>query len=249
MSTSASTATPTPPPSEQTAAKRDQLILELSPLVRTIACRLRAHLPDHVELEDLVQDGMLGLIDAVDRYDPARGGRLQAYAEFRIRGAMVDGLRQADWVPRAVRRNHRRLEHTRQELRQALAREPGEAEVAEALGLEQRDYEVLCRRARLRTLVSIETPADDEGRLRVGDRLAWEGESSEERWVKAETSQGLRRAMSALPEAQRRTLSLYYHQGLSLRRVGDRLGVTESRASQLRRAAVDHLRTQLRDVA
>ena len=139
-------------------AEREKMILEHYPLVRIIASRMVRRFPSHIEVDELVNIGILGLIDAIDRYDMARGVPFRAYAEIRIRGAIVDALREADWTPRAVRRNGSRLEEARTHLRRKLGHEPTREEMAAELEVPIREYDRLRADAETRRIVSLDAP-------------------------------------------------------------------------------------------
>ena len=210
---------------------RDTMILDHYPLVRTIACRMVRRFPSNVDVEELINVGVMGLIDAVDRFDPSRKVPFKAYAEIRIRGAIVDALRESDWVPRSVRRKYNRIELARTELRRQLGRSPSREEIAEVLGLSIDEYELMAEDARLRKLVSLDAPVDDEDVTQIFQR--------EE--LRAEVLKAVRH----LPKKERTAVSLYYLHDLILKEIGEVLGVTESRASQLCSQGVKRLRFRL----
>ena len=137
---------------------REQLILDYYPLVRTIACRMARRLPPSVEVDELINIGTLGLIDAVDRYDASRGVPFKAYAEIRIQGAMFDALRGDDWVPRSVRRKVNRIEHAKKTLSFNLGRDPSRDEMAAAMDMSTDEYDNLVRDARIKKLISLDIP-------------------------------------------------------------------------------------------
>ncbi len=226
-------------------ASREQRIAEHYPLVRTIAARMAQRLPAHVEIDELTHMGTLGLIDAVDRYDASRGVPLRAYAEIRIRGAIVDALREADWTPRAVRRNTARLEDVRTQLRRRLGREPRREEMAEALEVAPTEYDRLRADGEIRRLVSLDAPPTDDGQVSLLDQLASDGDSPDDHWEAAERYAALHAAIESLPERERDVVTTYYQSGLSLKQIGQRLGVTESRVCQIHAQAVKRLQKVL----
>ena len=142
---------------------REQLILDYYPLVRTIACRMARRLPPSVEVDELINIGTLGLIDAVDRYDASRGVPFKAYAEIRIQGAMFDALRGDDWVPRSVRRKVNRIEHAKKTLSFNLGRDPSRDEMAAAMDMSTDEYDNLVRDARIKKLISLDIPTTEDG--------------------------------------------------------------------------------------
>lgn len=228
-----------------TPVRRRTQIVEHYPTVRGLAAKMKRRCPEHVELDELLHAGALGLIDAVDRYDPSLGVPLRRYVEIRARGAMLDAMRSADWAPRSVRARARRLERSRAHLRQRLGREPGGEEIAASMGLATSEYEAMRRDAEVLRLVSLEARLDGSGEARVADVVADGGDSPEDRWLDAERWRIVARAIDDLPERERVTVTLYYRQGRSLKEIGAALGVSESRACQLRGAAVRRLRRRL----
>ncbi len=230
-----------PPPS-----LRDQRILELHGLVRSIAIRMARRFPDHVDLDELINTGTLGLIDAVDRFDDTRGASLRSYAEIRIRGAIVDGMRQADWVPRTVRQRNARIELTRTELSRRLGRDPEDSEVADAMSMDLAEFRQAQDQARIRNVVSLDVASGPDSEELLGDRLAGDGPNAEDHWLGMETRQAVRDAIEDLPQREQIVLTLFYFRGRTLREIGQTLGVSESRACQLRAAGVRRLQSKLR---
>lgn len=232
-----------------TPAERERLILEHYPLVRMIATRMVRRFPNHIEVEELINIGTLGLIDAIDRFDAARGVPFKSYAEIRIRGAIVDSLREADWIPRSVRRRFARLESARTLLRAQLGREPTREEMAGSLEVSVDMYDDLVGGAEIRRLVSLEAPIDDEsGGTTVGDQVSDDtAVAVVEQWIHKETQSQVTGAIQRLPEKERQVVSLYYQRGLNLKEIGEILGVTESRVCQLRKQAVERLQQKLHE--
>lgn len=230
-----------------TPKERERLILEHYPLVRMIATRMVRRFPSHVEVEELINIGTLGLIDAIDRFDAARGVPFKSYAEIRIRGAIVDSLREADWIPRSVRRRFARLETTRAQLRAQFGREPTREEMAAALEVPVEMYDHLVGGSEIRRLVSLDAPLDDEaGGTTVGDQVSDEdAQPLLDQWIHEETRAQVAGAIHRLPEKERQVVSLYFQRGLNLKEIGDILGVTESRVCQLRIQAVNRLKMKL----
>jgi RNA polymerase sigma factor for flagellar operon FliA len=227
----------------QSSAEREQTIIRLYPMVRRVAQRMAGRMPRHVEFDELVSTGMLGLIDAVDRYDPGRGVPIEAYAEIRIRGAIVDAMRQSDWVPRAVRRRSTQIEQARTGLRNQLGREPDRAEVAAELGVSEEAYDDLASSSQIRRLVALDGGPDDD---RPAIQVASGDPDAASQWIASEEREAVMAAMHELPEKERFVATLYYEHGLQLKEIGAQLGVTEGRVSQLRSQAVQRLRKRLR---
>ncbi len=224
---------------------REQLILDHYPLVRTIASRIIRRLPSSVELDELVNVGALGLIDAVDRFDPSRQVPFKAYAEIRVRGAIVDALRGADWVPRSVRRKVNRIEAAREKLMLELDRTPSRDEMAAALEISVGEYEDLCGDAQIRKLVSLDAPVDDENQTSLSERISNDDEDLLSTWGREELKVQVMKAVHCLPKKERTAVALYYLHELTLKEIGEVLGVTESRACQLRSAGVKRLKFRL----
>lgn len=223
-------------------AERDRLIVEHYAMVRAVARKTAQRLPSHVDVDELVSIGVLGLIDAVSRFDASRGVPFRAYAEIRVRGAILDGVRGDDWAPRAVRRAGTKLENARAELRRRLRREPTRDEIAVALDLSAPEYERLLASSEVRRLVSIDRPAGEEGEARIGDVVAADDASPLDTWLEAETVGGLAEAVGDLPPRERAVVVAYYEEGLSLKQIGVRFGVTESRVCQIHGQALKRLR-------
>jgi RNA polymerase sigma factor for flagellar operon FliA len=227
---------------------RDELILRYAPLVQYVAARLGAGLPSHVERADLVSYGIFGLIDAVERFDPGRGCRFETYAIARIKGNIVDELRSLDWVPRSVRAKARSIERALARLEAKLHRSPSEAELADALGMNDDQLRQALSQVSLMSLVTFDAAvgaaATDDQPLTVGDTLADDDDPLAAVEL-AELRRSLADAIERLSERERVVVSLYYHDGLTLAEIGEVLGVTESRACQIHAKAVSRLRVRM----
>ncbi|HUJ77293.1 MAG TPA: RNA polymerase sigma factor FliA [bacterium] len=234
------------------AKTREEVVLEYAPLVRQIANRLAARLPDTLQRDDLIQAGMIGLLDAIDKYDARREAQFRTYAEFRIKGAMLDDLRAADWVPRSVRENAERIGQAMQRLSTSLGRLPEEAEVAAQLGISVADYHELLLKARAVPLLSLEDlkHASPDGDTTSVFEVLEDPFCADplESLSLQDLQDRLSAAVKALPEKEQLVLSLYYDEGLNLKEIGEVLGITESRVSQIRTQAIIRLRTALQGV-
>ncbi len=225
--------------------EREQLVQRFMPLVKRIAYHLMARLPPSIQFEDLVQNGMLGLLDAIDRYQEGFGAQFETYATQRVRGAMLDGLRENDWLPRNLRRELRRIEAAISQLEHAHGRAPSERELADALGMSLPDYQRTLQEARGHQLVYLEDFAG-EGDEDFLERHLTDDEANpanifEDRSLKKQ----LVDAISRLPEREKLMMALYYEQELNLREIGEVMGVTESRVCQLHSQAIARLRSQI----
>lgn len=229
---------------------RDEVVLEYAPLVRTIANRLAARLPDSLDRNDLVQAGMIGLLDAIEKYDSGKEAQFRTYAEFRIRGAMLDDLRATDWVPRSVRDNAARIGHAHRALSAQLGRPPEEDEIAEQMEMSLDEYQQLLLKSRAINLLSLEdlTPHTEDGDGgNIFDVLEDPFATNPlEALSLHDLKDRLIGALGALPERERLVLSLYYDDGLNLKEIGLVLEITESRVSQIRTQAIMRLRQEIK---
>jgi RNA polymerase sigma factor for flagellar operon FliA len=229
---------------------RDRLIVTYAPLVKYVAGRLGSGLPAHVDDEDLVSYGLLGLIGAIERYDPDRDVKFETYAIARIRGAIIDELRALDWVPRSVRSRARDIERAIAELEGKLGRAPTDEEIAQKLGFSEEELnESLSEISRssiaaLDELWTISGTSGDQVALidTIEDPEAPDPQSS---LSQTEMREAIADAIARLPEREKLVVTLYYYEELTLREIGEVLGVTESRVSQLHTKAVLRLKARL----
>lgn len=224
----------------------DAIVNELAPLVKRIAYHFMAKLPASVEADDLIQAGLMGLLDAAKNFDDTQGAQFETYAIQRIRGSILDELRQADWLPRNVRKNLRKIEQTVARLEQELGRAPREAELANKLEVPIEDYQQMLLDARGYQLLHFEDFQDgDDGDF--FDSFVADGQRGP---LEVLEDEGFRRhliqAISALPEREKLIMGLYYEQEMNLKEIGEVLGVTESRVCQLHSQAVARLRARMR---
>ena len=212
-------------------------------LVKQIAYHLAARLPDSVRVDDLVQAGLLGLLEAAHRYDPAQGASFATFVERRIRGAMLDEIRKGDWTPRSVHRKAREVAAAIRAVENAKGGEARDSDIAAQLGLSLADYHKTLTDLRGQKLLSIEAlgPEEKEG----VERLASLDPEPAERLQQEQLIKGLAAAIAELPERERLVLSLYYDEGLNLKEIGAILAVSESRVSQLHSQALVRLRARV----
>jgi len=228
----------------------DRLAGQHAPLVRRLALQLVARLPASVELDDLMQAGMLGLLDAARRYREMPDAQFETYATARIRGAMLDELRSQDWLPRSVRSKARRIEQAVHALEQRLGRAPLEAEIARAMGLPLDEYRGLLDDAQGMQILHYEDFARaGDGESDWQDRRPAAGGDPLAHLLAGDLRSALAEAIAALPEREKLLLSLYYEQGLNLKEIGAVMGVTEGRVCQLRTQATARLRARLQGQA
>jgi RNA polymerase sigma factor for flagellar operon FliA len=230
-------------------SETDILLAEHAGLVKKMAYQLKAKLPASVEVDDLIQAGMIGLLNASTKYDDTHGAQFTTYITQRIRGAMLDELRSADWVPRSVRKNMRDVEKAIGELEHRLGRPPTEAEVAKKLNLEINDYYDMLNDSSGHQLVYFEDFYEEEGDHFL-DRHGVEGDASGDiinNILSSEFRSALIDAITKLPEREQMLMGLYYEQELNLKEIGAVMNVTESRVSQLHSQAVARLRATLKE--
>ena len=229
--------------SPNTLEERNRVIERYWPLIGHIAEKLIKRLPASVSLDDLKMAGVIGLIDAVEKYSSDKGSSFHAYIEIRIRGAMIDELRSLDWVPRTVRKQMGNLDSVRQKLGDRLGREPTEDELAEELELTTEQFHHMRLKAHAQNLLSYDD-AEIQGRRRsLLESIADPNAATPEFWSeKNNLTAVIFQALNRLPERERLVLSLYYFEDLNLKEIGSMLGVTESRVSQIRAKALSDLR-------
>jgi len=223
---------------------RDQLVQRFVPLVKRIAYHLMARLPANVQFEDLVQNGMIGLLDALDRFEEGFGAQFETYATQRVRGAMLDGLRENDWLPRNLRRELRRIEGAINALEHTHGRAPSERELAELLGVSLAEYQKTLQEARGHQLIYFDDFAG-EGDEDFLERHFTDNDADPSCILEDKNIKDLLiKAIDRLPEREKLMMALYYEQELNLREIGEVMGVTESRICQLHTQAISRLRSQ-----
>ncbi|NBU58661.1 MAG: RNA polymerase sigma factor FliA [Betaproteobacteria bacterium] len=228
------------------ATATERLVIEHAPLVKRIAYHFMTRLPSSVQVDDLIQVGLIGLMDAAENFDDGQGAQFETYAVQRIRGAMLDELRQADWLPRSVRRNMRQIETANSRLEQSLGRPPTERELADSLEITLDEYQQQLSDGRGAQLLYYEDfhDADDAHFL---DGYAADDQLSPAAVLEdARFREHLVVAIEHLPDREKLIMGLYYEQELNLKEIGEVLGVSESRVCQLHSQAVARLRSRLR---
>jgi RNA polymerase sigma factor for flagellar operon FliA len=229
---------------------RERLVVAYSPMVKFVAGRLGAGLPSHVEDADLISYGLVGLIGAIERFEPERGIKFETFAMTRIRGAIIDELRSLDWVPRSVRSRAREIEQMQAKLEHELQRAPSEAELAAKLNMTEEELQsalLEIANSSVYALDELWTVSDSSGdQVSLLDTIADEGAADpQEALATTEVKDRLTEAIGGLPEREQLVVALYYYENLTLREIGEVLGVTESRVSQLHTKAVMRLKSHL----
>jgi RNA polymerase sigma factor for flagellar operon FliA len=230
-------------------ADKNQLLTDHMPLVKRLAHHMKAKLPPSVEVDDLVQAGMIGLLDAISRYEETHGAQFETYAVLRIRGAMLDELRNSDWLPRSMRQNMRKIEAAMSSLQQKLGHPPTESEVAKLLKLSLADYQDMLSDGGGHQLVYYEDFHDNEGNDSFLDRYAVDDADPLRSLLDTDFRQAVIDAIDALPPREKILMGLYYEEEMNLKEIGAVMGVSESRVSQLHTQAVARLRAALREQA
>ncbi len=226
-------------------AARDALITHYAPLVSQVATRMIGRLPDSVELADLVSYGMFGLIDAVEKFELERGFKFETYASTRIRGAIIDELRAADWVPRSVRTKARAVEQAVRDLEQQLQRQVGDEDVARALGWAVAEVRTVRAQVTLSHVAALDSLGAEPDTIAIETFASTAVPGASTSVEARETHTLLATAIQGVRDREQQVLHLYYYENLTLAQIGQILGVTESRVSQIHSAAVKKLRDSL----
>ena len=237
---------------EISVENREAVIKEYAPMVKYVANRIAMRLPPHVEVDDLISVGVLGLIDAIDKYDSTRGAKFKTYAEFRVRGAILDELRSMDWVPRSVRQKASSMDGVVQKLQNKLGRRPEDDEVAEEMGVSLDELFTTLNETKSMPILSLEDLgiAKESGEQQsLLDCLAGKNDADPQTYLRlVELKEIIAKAIDTLPEKERLMISLYYYEELTMKEIGGVLGITESRVSQIHSKAVFRLRNKLKSI-
>jgi RNA polymerase sigma factor for flagellar operon FliA len=230
--------------------EQERVLLEHLPIVRFLARRIHERLPQHVDIEDLVSAGVVGLMDAFSKFNPSKKVQFRSYAQFRIRGAILDSLRTLDWSPRELRRKGRAVEESIRVLTARMGRAPNEGEVAEEMGLGLDEYQQLLGDLKGLEIGTLHMERNEDS---GEEELAYIPGRPEEdplfRCLRGEMEERLAEAITHLPDRERLVMTLYYYEEMTMREIGLALGVVESRVSQVHASAVVHLRAALKDLA
>jgi RNA polymerase sigma factor for flagellar operon FliA len=231
-------------------SEKNDLLTEYMPMVKRLAHHMMGRLPPSVEEDDMVQAGMIGLLDAISRYNEDQSGQFEAYAIQRIRGSMIDELRHTDWMPRSARQSMRKIEHAIGALQHQLGRQPSEGEIADAMKIPLDEYQSMLGDARGHQLLYFEDFGEsDENDSFLDKQTADEGSMPLPQLLDANLRACIIAGIENLPEREKLLMSLYYEEELNLREISEVFGVSESRICQLHGQAIARLRTKLKDDA
>lgn len=236
-------AQPNAPVIERT--QRERVVLEHLPLVKAIAIRVHETLPVHLDLDDLIHAGILGLMDAVAKYRPEKKVAFSSYAKHRIKGAILDSLRQLDWASRDMRKRHKQVEAAVRELSLTLQRNPTEAEIAAKLGVGLDRWRQMASEMQNMGLVSSSSRRPDQEDLPAPDYPAHPDTQPDAMWAREQLHNVLWEAMKALPPRYQQVVTLYYTRDLTMREIGEVMGVNESRVSQIHKSALEKMAASL----
>ncbi len=228
-----------------TAEDRDRLVLQHQPLVRAIAVRVAENLPVHVDLDDLIHAGIIGLFDAALKYDDSKQVSFQSYAKHRIKGAILDSLRDMDWASRDLRKRHKRLEEITRELASTTERTPTEAEIADKMGMDVDRWRQVAVELRMVGLLSASSRAPESDNQNTPEYPAAADLNPDVLTGKRELRSVLSAAIKPLPARYQAVVQLYYVQGKTMREIGETLGINESRVSQIHKSALGKLAESL----
>jgi len=231
---------------------RESFIKQYAPLVKYVAGKVAANMPQSVEFEDLVGFGVFGLIDAIDKFDPEKNVKFKTYAVTRIRGAIFDELRSIDWVPRSVRQKSREIEDAIVGLESKLGRPASDQEIAGAMGLSEEEFSKTMMKISSTSILSLNDvwyAADDSDKISIGDSIESPTSLNPDAIIeREEIKRVIVKAISDLPDKEKKVLVLYYYEDLTLKEIGKVLEVTESRVSQLHTKAILRLRAKLTNI-
>ncbi|TDJ50481.1 MAG: FliA/WhiG family RNA polymerase sigma factor [Nitrospina sp.] len=230
----------------------EQIVKEYSPMIKYVANRIALRLPPHIEVDDLISVGAIGLMDAIEKYDPSRGAKFKTYAEFRVRGSILDELRSLDWVPRSVRQKASNLDAVSSKLQSKLGRLPEDEEIAKEMGVTLEEFFKTLNETRNMPLLSLEDlgiARDSGDKQSLLDTLEGRSDVDPQTQMRlTELKNLIAAAIDSLPEKERLMVSLYYYEELTMKEIGEVLGITESRISQIHSKAVYRLRTKLKSL-
>lgn len=226
-------------------ALKEKIILEYASLVKYVAGRISMHVGQHVDFDDLISYGIFGLIDAIDKFDYNKGVKFETYASLRIRGEIIDSIRRLDWVPRTLRQKNKQLEKVYSALESELGREPTDKEIAENLGISVDEVQELMKKSTVSMLISLDDYLDQNHETPMASISNSNIETPENHFEKQELKSMLMEAINSLNEKERKVVTLYYFEELTLKEISKIMGVSESRISQIHSKAVLKLQSKL----
>lgn len=229
----------------RTPALKEKLILHYAPLVKYVAGRLMVHVGQHVELDDLVGYGIFGLLDAIDKFDNAKGVKFETYASFRIRGAIIDHIRKMDWIPRTLRQKNKQMEQLYSKMEEELGRQPSDDELAEKLNLSIEETQELIKKSSVLSLVSLDDFMEQNYESSFSPLVSNRTDSPEEQAERQERKEMLADAIANLAEKEKLVVTLYYFEDLTLKEISSIMKVSESRVSQIHTKAISRLQGKL----
>lgn len=232
---------------KKNGASQQDVITQYAPLVKRIAHHLMSRLPSSVQVEDLMQAGMIGLLEASRNFDATKGASFETFAGIRIRGSMIDEIRRGDWVPRSVHRNTRLIAEKIAEIEQKTGRDARDTEVAEAIGVEVEEYRIMLMESSTGHMLDFEDLGVSEDFFSEGLSPSTKTNNPIDGIESSDFRKCLATAISGLPERERLVLALYYDEELNLKEIGEVIGVSESRISQINSQAMIRLQSRLRD--
>jgi RNA polymerase sigma factor for flagellar operon FliA len=243
-------ARPAAEPLAARAAEQERMMLEHLPTVRYVARQIQERLPQHIEFEELIAAGTLGLIDASRKFNPEKNVQFRSYAQFRIRGAILDSLRSLDWSPRELRRKGRAVEEATRTLSSRFSRPPSESEIAFEMSISLSEYQLLIGELKGLEISTLNAErSEDSGEEELAFVAGKETDDPLYQCLEGEARTRLSAAIEKLPERERLVMTLYYYEEQTMKEIGVILGVVESRVSQIHGSAVSHLRALLADLA
>ncbi|RMF92595.1 MAG: FliA/WhiG family RNA polymerase sigma factor [Candidatus Schekmanbacteria bacterium] len=230
---------------------REELIIKYLPLTRSIAERIATRLPNNVEIDELVAAGIMGLMDAADKFDPSKQIKFKTYAEFRIRGAILDELRAMDWLPRSLRRKTSQLEEAKFTLEQKLGRKATDKEIAEHMNIDIEELYDMMNSVKGKSLLSLDEPIDGDSKSKTLLECLKNNDTDDPYSLTSlkELKEMIAKAIDQLPEKERLVISLYYYEELTMKEIGQIMNVTESRVSQIHTKATMSLKTKLKKIS
>ena len=239
------------PYAQQKKQDKESIVLEYAPIVKHIANRLAARLPSGFQVDDLIQAGMIGLLEATEKFDPSRGIKFKTYADIRVRGAMLDDLRSKDWIPRSVREAATKLEKAYVALRAQDIDHPNDKQLAKQLEMKVKELPAFLDKARAMPLLSLEDLGSfgvDDEKLEILETISDPDEQDPvSNLLGQESIELVQESIERLPENEQMVLSLYYNEELNLKEIGAVLGISESRVSQIRTKAIGMLRVYMKE--